>query len=216
MRRGVLSVLVLVLLLSGCEERPRETVIDYFWPLQEGRVFVYETNDASTHSVHLKHIEHRSDGTILVATTQARSGTSQAEGSSEMAYELIPKEDVVYLVEPFGKQSERAVLLKGPIGKGNAWTSEFLMTGPKDAVVKTIMIKASGPCGTKDAGTRLVLGTEVSCISCACRMESEGLSVYDEHTYCRGIGGIGGKVVVTYKRSGQQPFTWEERLVAAR
>lgn len=87
--------------LDSCkrELEPGESVSDYFWPVREGKSFIYETTDGAKHTIRMIKVTRENDEKIIVETEEVREGPNMPEKCripSKAFYEMDLGREIVY------------------------------------------------------------------------------------------------------------------------
>ncbi len=219
----LLTALIGVLSHYGCEREAGEPASTFFWPLQEGKSFVYEASAGVHRTIQIVKVTHQNDQRILVETEERMEG-SDSTGSFRQPrralWELDLANDIIRFRSMPAARSAAGITLRGPVRKGTTWVSEFVMSGPVDEGTPTedksqrkVYIKAKGVCRITGMVQRSVLGQQVQCAQYSCPLESKELSVTEDGSNCRGVGRMESSVTIVYKNGRQEPFTHSERLI---
>lgn len=189
----------------GSEARAPGTAAEYFGPLREGRVFVYQVGDRARRLVRIVRVARDPHGGARVDTESQVEGLGRA-GPPPETYHLDSRNDAVYQSWA-SRPEEKTAILKGPVRPGTRWDVAFRTEKPA--------LRFKGTCRIDRVAARTVLGKEAPCAEVVCDVSAgDGLASTTRRTFCKDIGHVGTESTAT--APGRPPRSLRERLVEIR
>lgn len=207
----------------GCPKQGGDPVIDYFWPMKEGQVFVYELQEGGQRIVRLTEIVQESSGNIRVGAEEKIVNLNLPLNlpTTKEEFRIVPGKNIIYRINSLDKQfPNEAVYLKGPIRSSTQWMFSWMTPGT-EIIVKadgtteekeTEPEKGTGVCKIEVVRMMPVLGKEIPCAEVKCSISREKSSVINNMFHCKGVGYIGTRVTATMKEIKTNP-EWVDRLI---
>jgi hypothetical protein len=200
-------VAIFLLVFLGCEnEHQQYNIMDFFWPLQKGKIFTFESQDGLERRIQIMNITQKNNGTIVVETEQ------QIEQSNlirllKFFYEIDPQQKIIYRQE-YSKHSSNFIILKGPLRRGTTWNTQQVVT-KENEIVDT----ANGHCEIAQMKRQDILSQKTLCLQTVCQLEGKGIAMFTDAFYCKGLGEVENTLKITYKNSRQKAITHTEKLI---
>lgn len=215
----------LILLSVSCSQREADSVIDYFWPLKEGHVFVYELQGGGKRIIEITTVRKESDGEIVVRVTSHFQdvGLPVPQEATVEIFKVVPKKNIIHRTSLLTKeQPKEFVHLKGPIEVGTKWSVPWISPGvwssgdsePMSAR-KSEPVKGTARCQISAIKSQLILEENPSCVTVSCRVSQKDVQVSHHQYHCKGIGYIGTQITGRIDGTEIQP-EWLEKLVEIR
>lgn len=211
-----------VLLALGCARTEADSVIDYFWPLKEGQIFVYELEGGGKRIIEIMKIQMKAEGDVIMETDQHVEGVNFVQEKLAMReiFRVVPKQSVIYRASLSAKEPPREVLyLRGPVQQGVEWSFEWISGGrwivsePRgEPKRETKATKGSGVCRIDGIKMESVVGQEARCAVVECPIQEKEARIINRLYHCKGIGYIGTEVEWAHE-GRETEAKWIEKLV---
>lgn len=191
----VISLLLIVYFLGGCQQDKGPKVTDYFWPLKAGNKFIYEfvTSYGGTRTLEIISIVDNNEEIkvdIKETIDIEKIPSKYKQSTNNYQYKIYKKKNLIKMKNI--KSQKYDILYKGPLKKGTKWTTiaysksiSYNDKGSNDSETPWKEIKGKGIID--DIRTMNVLGKKTECIVIGYYFaESTAKQIF-----CKGIGPIG-------------------------
>lgn len=202
--RNKVMLITLILFFPGATHIKGAEVIEYFWPLQIGKRFIYQIEDFTKH-ITIKSISKEKSGDIKVETEEVIKAFGKVIENKNV-YIISVDKGIISRGE-----KEKVILLKSPIRKGVKWRTIFYkksfdVTSQKQKN-KEKLKKRKGMCQIEKIENEEILDSIQSCVTVLCAEEGDKSTQF-EMVFCKKIGYVGFKL--------SESDEWIEKLVDIR
>jgi hypothetical protein len=201
-------VAIFMLIFWGCEnEHPEYNIMDYFWPLQKGKIFTFESKDGLKRRIQIMNITSKNNGKIFVETEQQVEQPANVIRLLKIFYEIDSQQEVIQQESLFQDESN-FIILKGPLQRGTTWNTQRIVKHENE-----IVDTPNGHCEIAQMKRQYILSQKTFCLQTVCQLDGKGISVFTDEFYCKGLGNVESTLKITYKNNRQKAFTRTEKLI---
>lgn len=206
---------VILLIFAACGRPQTEPATDYFWPLDEERVFIYQSPYSGKRIVKIAKIQEEPGRGLIVETRETFEGIDFPVPNPviRQVFRIAPKKDVIYrlnLSDPESPAEE--IYLKTPTRKGAHWRFSWVSHDLR----KGKSVRGIGTCRIEGIDTQSVLGKkDVPCAEVRCSFSRKEVQQVRRLFHCKGLGYIGTESAETIEGQKFEP-SWVEKLVEIR
>jgi hypothetical protein len=208
--KNIINIILIVLILGSCKSSG-ESVVEYFWPLKEGQVFIYELQDGSKRIVRLSRImQEPGKKDIKVETDEKYEnvGPPIVKQDVKNIYIIALDSNEIYTSTKDQTSPSKMIQLKGPIQTGTKWPFTWIIADPE----KNDTLTGRGMCRIKDIRKLKVLGEDASCITVSCPIVHDEITEINNRIHCKGIGYVQTETTSIFKGKEMNPFMKEKLL----